>query len=829
MRQLHPLIRKAALAEALVFLFGLVLVNGALQLERGQSSAIALGAFGSWVVLVATLFAGVRGFGRPLAKALDAPSGPIDLDLARSAVDCAMSLPRRVAWLLLVVAAIGTWFTVAYAFVGLRLAVDVAAAGLALGLGIAVLGAMVGYSVLAAGLPKLAAHLELATDDRPPGSMRAKIIILCIGMNAIAVLLVASVAYLQHRDTIVAGNATTATTLARATLNRLAGRPPAELAQGLVADVGGAAAVVTKEGETLALAGPITERPPGTPVQGTSTNVQGFVITLGLPAGKLPAAFAEVYLSEEDVVARMPQFWRSLLLAAIVAFLGAAFLAWFAAVAITVPFRDLGLAADRIAEGDLTASPPTVSADEVGRLAAQFRRMAQGLTGLVREVQTASENVFAGAIEAGAIGERVRKGALDQHAGVRSVQGAVQAMEGSVAQVARGVGGLADYVSATSRVVSEMSQAFEEVQRKAGELERGMASALGEVEALGSSGRDAEARLTTLENLAARSSGTLAEVKASVAGLERAASESEATASAVAEAAERAGMVMEGTVHGIETLRGAVADAHSRIAALGRRSDDIDQVVDFISEVAGRTNLLSLNASIIASQAGEHGKAFAVVADQIRELAAQIARSTKSIGDIIHSVREDVEGTAALIDRGDALAVEGVQLARNSVEALAEIRSSTGRGRETAAAIRSAVQAHAQSTREVADLVETVAEGSRAVTSAVQLVGRSVGGVHSVSRGVTGMADRVARTLEEQAGLGRRQLENVARLETMIQEITQAVENHNAATQGLKKSLEALSHTAGEHESAVHGLSGVADQIGSRARALSDRVNRFKV
>ena len=152
--------------------------------------------------------------------------------------------------------------------------------------------------------------------------------------------------------------------------------------------------------------------------------------------------------------------------------------------------------------------------------------------------------------------------------------------------------------------------------------------------------------------------------------------------------AERSGGVVEETVQGIETLRAAVADAHKRIAALGRRSDDIDQVVDFISEVAGRTNLLSLNASIIASQAGEHGKAFAVVADQIRELASQIARSTKSIGDIIHAVREDVQATAALINRGDALAVEGVQLARNSLEALGQIQRTTALGTQAAGEIK---------------------------------------------------------------------------------------------------------------------------------------------
>ena len=121
-------------------------------------------------------------------------------------------------------------------------------------------------------------------------------------------------------------------------------------------------------------------------------------------------------------------------------------LAWVAARAITAPFRTLGRAADRIASGDLTASPPSVSRDEIGQLAADFRRMAQGLKALVGDVQGASERVSLGAREAGAIGERVRAGAVDEHAGVVAVQGAVEAMEGSVLLVSRGVGGLSEYV-----------------------------------------------------------------------------------------------------------------------------------------------------------------------------------------------------------------------------------------------------------------------------------------------------------------------------------------------------------------------------------------------
>jgi methyl-accepting chemotaxis protein len=374
-----------------------------------------------------------------------------------------------------------------------------------------------------------------------------------------------------------------------------------------------------------------------------------------------------------------------------------------------------------------------------------------------------------------------------------------------------------------------MASAFEEVSTKGVELESAMEAAIADVDRLGRAGKDAEENLGVLESLAGHAGNTLGAVRASMSSLERAAGESESTAELVAEMAERAGVVVQETVHGIESLRAAVADAHRRVSALGRRSDDIDQVVDFISEVAGRTNLLSLNASIIAAQAGEHGKPFGVVADQIRELAAQIARSTKSIGDIIHSVREDVEATAHLIERGDQLASEGVRLARGSVEALSGIRRSTVHARDTAMAIRMAVDSHAKSSGEVSKLVESVAEGTKGVSAAVQLVGRSVSAVNSVSRGVDAMADQVAHALQDQTAMGKRQIEAVARLERMIADIRQAVEEHDAANHRVRDALQNLARTAEHHETAVEGLATVADRIGSGARSLAERVDRFKV
>ena len=140
-----------------------------------------------------------------------------------------------------------------------------------------------------------------------------------------------------------------------------------------------------------------------------------------------------------------------------------------------------------------------------------------------------------------------------------------------------------------------------------------------------------------------------------------------------------------------------------------------------------------------------------------------------------------------------------------------------------------AVDAHAQSSGEVSRLVESVADGSRTVTVAVQLVGRSVAAVSSLTRSVGVIADQEAQALEEQAGLGKRQLESVGRLERMIAEILRAVENHDAATRRVRDALRNLSQTAGAHENAVEGLSGVAERLGARARALQEQVGRFKV
>ena len=788
-------------------------------LQPGQQVALELGLIGCAVVYVL----GTGIFVHVLAVSVRRGLGSSDPDLRSLGALAALRLPGRLCALELalsaaLVAAIVVWES------QLGAAFDLLVAGAATATAFALMQAMLSYSVAAlAAVPAVAA---LGPHDlRPEGSVRTKILAVCCGLIGIAALLIGSVAYARFRVDTDRQHVADGLSAQREAARLVEERGPAAAAELVYLASGAPTAIVGANGQLLGRAGGELTLPATTPASAAVEAVPGGW-WLRRPAG---GATVVTFLSEAPLRPRRAAFLGDATFLGVLFFGVSALLVWLAARSITAPLVPLGRAAMSMAAGDLTAAPPALSGDEIGRLAGDFRRMAHGLSALVQDVQAASRGVQDGTTDVGAIGARVQGGAREEHERVLAVKVAVEAMQGSVMAVSTGIEGLSEYVHSTSAAVGEMTAALEEVRRHAAELERRSQDAGTDVEKLSDAGRRAQAQLGTLDALAGTAQGTLATVSGTLSGLETSAIGSQLAAAQAAEMAEQAGAVMDETVSGIEALRSAVGDAKQRVTALGRRSDDIDQILDFIGEVAGRTNLLSLNASIIATQAGEHGKAFAVVADQIRDLAAQISSSTKSIARIIGAVRDDVSGTARLIDRGDELATTGVSQARRSLAALHEIRGATATGHVSAAAIRDAVQAHALSTRDISNLVAQVAESSRGLIETLQMVGKSVVAVGAVSRGVSGVADKVTRALSEQSGVGRRQMESLERLDGMLADIGRAVASHQAATRRVRDVLGQLTQTA-QHQDAVSlELAGVADRLGGRSRALAESVGRFKI
>jgi methyl-accepting chemotaxis protein len=360
---------------------------------------------------------------------------------------------------------------------------------------------------------------------------------------------------------------------------------------------------------------------------------------------------------------------------------------------------------DAMAQGDLTVSVastteplPDAGRDEIGQA-------SRTLNDLIDSTRTS-----AGAYE--------------------RTRGALSEMLGQVRTGATRVSAASDQVSRTSR----------ETDRAVGEV----AAAIGEV-AVGA-GRQVE-----LLNAARDRS----------AAVGRTVSASADTAQQTAEVAGRAltmahegAQAVRGASDAMAAVRDSSADTTSAIRELADRSERIGSIVAAIGSIAEQTNLLALNAAIEAARAGEQGRGFAVVADEVRKLAEESQEAAGSIGGLIAEIQAETGRVVALVDAG-AGRIEGgvatVEDARRSFEAIAEaIELVSGRVAEiatSASAVSGSVATVEQEVADVASVAEQASASSEEVTASTQ---QTAAATQEIAASARELAD-TARELEAAA------------------------------------------------------------------------------
>ncbi|MBV8666472.1 MAG: type IV pili methyl-accepting chemotaxis transducer N-terminal domain-containing protein [Burkholderiaceae bacterium] len=198
------------------------------------------------------------------------------------------------------------------------------------------------------------------------------------------------------------------------------------------------------------------------------------------------------------------------------------------------------------------------------------------------------------------------------------------------------------------------------------------------------------------------------EMAAQITDVSKSANESAEVARQSVSAAEQGSKAVENAIKGMNEIREQIQETSKRIKRLGESSQEIGEITELISDITEQTNVLALNAAIQAASAGEAGRGFSVVAEEVQRLAERSGEATKQIGALVRTIQTDTHDAVAAMEKSTQGVVEGAKLSDAAGSALLDIQRVSNRLAELIRNISSATELQATSATGVAQSIQNI-------------------------------------------------------------------------------------------------------------------------
>lgn len=438
-----------------------------------------------------------------------------------------------------------------------------------------------------------------------------------------------------------------------------------------------------------------------TPITANTGNVAKWKLAMAVPAEEYYAGLS----------------WsRYLLLMALLGLALSVFLANLIGRSLTNPILTLVNAATDVAAGDLSKDIEEDRQDELGVLASSFNSMIRSMRNMISNISTSANQLSTSSVELNMAAEDISSSVEQSTATISQLAAGINEQNTSIENVA-------DFLDTVKNTTKEMSDSVQDQAVKTNQIS-------GSIDKL---------------------SRSVEEVSNSSVGVKASVDESRTTA-------KEGKLAVSQTIAEMERIRSIVINSTGRIEAFDEKNKQIGEITKVINDIADQTNLLALNAAIEAARAGEHGKGFAVVADEVRKLAERSAKASSEIAQLISAIQKESVETMVAMEEGSAEVEKGVALASQAGDALNRITDSVDSVSDHINQVVSLCEKMNDIAKEVDSNIEVVftlteksAEQTGRVVQATDQVASDISNVASISETNAAAAQEIAATSEEQS------------------------------------------------------------------------------